>query len=340
MSNSSISSVAIFGADSGAWRACNVTADGKLETSSTFESTSGLATEDKQDDQILELQSMATTLSSIDSEVNANGVTLSSIDSEVGSQSGTLTSINSNTAATSTDVASMVTTLSNIDSEIGSQSGTLTSISSNTAATSTDVASIDSKITYGNDDALGSAQQVLVYGRKDPTPSGLRALKCDFEGAVVNKPDNTGSDATLTDAQQVLCYGRDDTGTLDALKTDTNGRLEVVSSQPEPVLTPYTSFINNITLAANSQSTQTIDMNGYRNLQIVGQTGSGGDKLGLAFYDGVSAWRSDGVEAGIFNDGTVNHFSLILRNIGARSIKIENLQNQVISNLYVSHYRY
>lgn len=304
---SRIDTVGIFGVYDGDWKAAKVNVDGKLETTASISAGTGLATEDKQDDQILELQSMVTSLNSIDGEVIANGVTLS-----------------------------------NIDSEVGSQSATLISISDNTTATSISVGSIDDKLTIGSDDEITSGLQVVAYGRKDATPSGLRAIKTDFEGRVFEKNEDisSGSDSTLTNAQQVLCYGRDGTGTLDALKTDTDGRLEVTAFQPEPDLIPYTSFINNITLPANTQSTQTIDMNGYRNLQIVGQTGSANDKLGFAFYDGVAAWRSDGVQAGIFYDGTINHFSLILRDIGASSVKIENLQNQAISNLYVSVYRY
>ncbi len=280
---SRIDSVGIFGAYDGDWKSVKVNAEGKLETTATLSGT-GFSTEDKQDDQILELQSMVTSLNSIDTEILNNGVTLTNIDFAT----------------------------------------------SNT----------DTKITVGSDDTLDEAQQTCVYGRKDNAPTGLRALKVNDNGAVYINGITEGNDAALTDAQQVLCYGRDVTGNLDALKTDTQGRLEIVSSQSEPVLTPYTSFINNATLSANTQSTQTIDMTGYRNIQIVGQTGSANDKLGFAFYDGVSAWRSDGVQAGIFYDGTVNHFSLILSDIGASSIKIENLQNQDIDNLYVSVYRY
>lgn len=286
---SRVDTVGIFGVHDGEWKAAKVDAAGKLETTTTFGGT-GFSTEEKQDDQILELQSMVTALNSIDTEVLNNGVTQSNIDFST--------------------------------------------------------SNIDGKITVGEDDTLVGAQQVLIYGRKDDSPSGLRALKVLDNGAL-NVNDNTliskiskGSDISLVEAQQVLCYGRDSAGSLDALKTDTQGRLEIVSSSAEPVLTPYTSFINNATLAANTQSTQTIDMTGYRNIQIVGQTGSANDKLGFAFYDGVSAWRSDGVQAGIFYDGTVNHFSLILSDIGASSIKIENLQNQAIANLYVSVYRY
>ena len=69
--------------------------------------------------------------------------------------------------------------------------------------------SIDGKITVGSDDSLTEAQQVLVYGRKDASPSGLRAIKTDFEGRVFveNEAITTGSDTTLSQAQQVLVYG-------------------------------------------------------------------------------------------------------------------------------------
>lgn len=44
----------------------------------------------------------------------------------------------------------------------------------------------------------------------------------------INGKLSQGSNSTLTSAQQVLCYGRDNGGTLDALRTDAAGHLEVV----------------------------------------------------------------------------------------------------------------
>lgn len=161
--------------------------------------------------------------------------------------------------------------------------------------------------------------------------------------ALIDAKISKGSDALTAPAglQQVLIYGKEEgTGDLDPIDVDAQGRLITVSYLPEPVLTPYTSFINNGTIAGRGQSTQTINMNGFRNVQIVGQTGGANDELGFAFYDGVSAWRSDGVAAGLFNDGINNHFSMILRDVGAASLKIENLTNQAINNLFVSVYRY
>lgn len=97
-----------------------------------------------------------------------------------------------------------------------------------------DTTSLDSKITTGEDDQLLTAQQVLIYGRKDDSPTGLRAIKVVDNGAVntndggLNGKVSSGSDATLTQAQQVLVYGRDSSGGVDALKVDNAGHLEIV----------------------------------------------------------------------------------------------------------------
>ncbi len=46
------------------------------------------------------------------------------------------------------------------------------------------LASIDTKITSGEDDSLTEAQQVLMYGRKDNSPTGLYAMKVSDAGAL------------------------------------------------------------------------------------------------------------------------------------------------------------
>ena len=109
-----------------------------------------------------------------------------------------------------------------------------------------DTTSIDSKITTGEDDTLLNAQQVLIYGRKDDSPSGLRAIKVIDNGAVnvndggLNGKISSGSDLTLTSAQQVVVYGRDSGGGLDALKTDNTGKLEVVLDAEQLTTTIFT----------------------------------------------------------------------------------------------------
>jgi hypothetical protein len=44
--------------------------------------------------------------------------------------------------------------------------------------------SIDSKITVGEDDTLTSAMQILIYGRKDSSPTGLSAVKVAGDGSL------------------------------------------------------------------------------------------------------------------------------------------------------------
>jgi hypothetical protein len=117
--------------------------------------------------------------------------------------------------------------------------GDIDSINVNTAQ-------MDAKLTVGDDDTLATALQTVVYGRKDATPSGLRALKTDFEGRLMIDIDQdtvglateatlsnidtkitAGDDDTLTTAQQVAIYARKDTTPtgLRALKASDDGTL-------------------------------------------------------------------------------------------------------------------
>ena len=107
-------------------------------------------------------------------------------------------------------------------------------------------ADLNTKFTVGDDDTLATALQTVVYGRKDATPSGLRALKTDFEGRLMVDIDRdsaglateatlsnidtkitAGDDDTLTTAQQVAIYARKDTTPtgLRALKASDDGTL-------------------------------------------------------------------------------------------------------------------
>lgn len=79
--------------------------------------------------------------------------------------------------------------------------------------TASNTSSIDNKITQGDDDTLTTAQQVGIYGRKDSSPTGLRAVKVNDNGtihtfdATLNPKITKGADITLSEAQQVLIYG-------------------------------------------------------------------------------------------------------------------------------------
>jgi len=104
-------------------------------------------------------------------------------------------------------------------------------------ATESTLSALNTKITTGEDDTLTSAQQVLIYGRKDATPTGLRAIKVQDNGGVhtfdttLNPKISKGEDTTITGGtgglQQVLLYGRDNTGDLHPIKTTPQGDIDV-----------------------------------------------------------------------------------------------------------------
>ena len=138
----------------------------------------------------------------------------------------------------------------------------------------TQLTDINGKMTVGADDTLTQSLQVLAYGRKDASPTGLRALKTSDDGTLhnydggLNMKITSGADAQLASAQQVLCYGRDAGGNVDALKVDNAGHLEVVldPEQQVGVISSTTQTINNgtsLTFAAN------IDKNGAENMNCL-----------------------------------------------------------------------
>lgn len=97
----------------------------------------------------------------------------------------------------------------------------------------TAVDSIDGKIRVGDDDTLTEAQQVCIYGRKDASPSGLRATKVSDDGTLhtydggLNMKITSGNDDSITgNLQQNLVYGRfDNDGTLKAVKCSSDGSV-------------------------------------------------------------------------------------------------------------------
>ncbi len=140
--------------------------------------------------------------------------------------------------------------------------------------TATETTSINTKITTGEDDSLLTAQQVLIYGRKDDSPTGLRAIKVVDNGAVntndggLNGKITTGSDATLTTAQQTVVYGRDSGGGLDALKVDNQGHLEVVLDAEQLSATIF-SGTQVIASSASHTFTTALDKNGSSQFSLL-----------------------------------------------------------------------
>ena len=51
-------------------------------------------------------------------------------------------------------------------------------------ATETTLSLLNNKITVGEDDTLTQAQQILIYGRKDASPTGLSAVKVSSDGSL------------------------------------------------------------------------------------------------------------------------------------------------------------
>jgi len=78
-------------------------------------------------------------------------------------------------------------------------------------------------------DAISATSNGVLILAQDNT-SNSATLNVTAGGAlrVDDGATTTGSDVSLNSAQQVLCYGRDNGGTLDALRTDAQGHLEVV----------------------------------------------------------------------------------------------------------------
>lgn len=195
---------------------------------------------------------------------------------------------------------------------------------------------LETKITKGSDDAVDSAtglQQVLIYGRKDDTPSGLRAVKVVDNGALntndggLNGKISAGTDATLTtNTQQVLCYGRDAQGNLDALKTDQEGHLEVVPDyfQGTRVLHSGSQVINTGT---NHTFTTSGDKNGSNNFNLLIEStgalsGTGTTIVKVLGSDDDLTYYNDNSGGITINSTTATNVMLRLTNIPTRFIKV------------------
>lgn len=140
--------------------------------------------------------------------------------------------------------------------------------------------------------------------------------------------------------QSVLIYGKDNQGNLDPIDVDPQGHLKVTVQDEEKSVLTTSFFLDNVTLGGLSQSSDYINMNDKKNLQIVGKCTTAGAEIGLAYYDGSFSYYTDGVAANIFDDGSSKGFSLTVRDVGSTRVKIMNLTNTAINNLYVSHFRF
>jgi len=145
-------------------------------------------------------------------------------------------------------------------------------------AINTSCGALDDKITVGEDDTLLEAQQNLIYGRKDESPTGLRAVKVKEEGAVVVAEDGVrsrldvlnskitqGNDLTLTEAQQVLVYGEVTAGAgageLHPLHISQSGDLQVEISGLESTGQAIMDDSLPVVIAADQTTLSTSDVN-------------------------------------------------------------------------------
>ena len=267
-----LQSVGIYGNDGTKWQSLKVSADGTLAVDLSIDEST-LATEAKQDTMISRLQAIedetqanGISLSSIetDTEIIKNTqATLLSTNQQIlvdtttivatqddilnelvgiGESTGNITK---GVDATLTEAQQVLTYGRNTSSNnckaleidnAGNLKTTLQSVNGQVVMKTNDL-TLNAKITVGEDDTLLEAQQTLIYGRKDESPTGLRAVKVLNNGslsindATLNAKVSKGEDATIASGagglQQVLMYGMDNQGNLDVLNVDNNGHLKI-----------------------------------------------------------------------------------------------------------------
>jgi hypothetical protein len=203
------------------------------------------------------------------------------------------------------------------------------------------LSSIDTKLTVGDDDQLTEALQTCMYGRKDATPSGLRAVKCDFEGRLLvdidqdgvglateatlsdlNTKITSGEDDTLTEAQQVCIYGRKDTSPtgLRALKVSDAGALHVVPT--------FNSILNNVdtlaTPAGGTATSSSTNMIMYVHLTFFGSSTNTSDPIVVEVSaDNVTWYEASEYFVNTNPVGALVNYSINIPNVAGRYWRIK-----------------
>ena len=207
-----------------------------------------------------------------------------------------------------------------------------------------DTTSVDSKITFCNTNATVISSSALPAGAA--TDAVLQSAD-SYLGTIATDTFNLDTKTTQGyDAQiasggngliQNLVYGRDNSGNLDALKTTSNGNLEVEVSGPLgsdlsansvsvviasdqsaiPVSTAGANTTNvNETLAGSSNGTvnsTAVDMNGSTNLTIFGTASNTLDPIVVQVSHDNSTWLESG-----------DYFVNISASGGSYSVRISN----------------
>lgn len=182
------------------------------------------------------------------------------------------------------------------------------------------------------------------------TATNTNNIQGDVDSINVNTASmdgkmTSGSDANLSTAQQVLIYGRDSGGTLDAIKTNTQGSLKVVADNNfiAETKTIHSGSTQTISSGTTHTFTTVLDKDGASNFTIFidssVSTGSidGNVDLLTSYQNSGTFYSSDDVVSGMLNN-TTQYITFV--NEPARYMKIKITNNGMgdldITNIRVS----
>jgi hypothetical protein len=231
------------------------------------------------------------TLSSIDGKITACDTGAVAITSSLPTGLNTIGKVNVGTfdnAITIQDGGNSIT----IDGTITANAGT--NLNTSSLATESTLSSLNGKVTACDTGSIAGSVTANAG-----TNLNTSALALETGGNLATIAGDTtsldskitqGSAATLSTAQQILCYGLDNGGTLDALRTDASGHLEITiddfvkgnttASASFPV-TDASKKVKDVVwmttelISANSFSTTVLDTEGYSSCMIYGEQTAG-----------------------------------------------------------------
>lgn len=271
---------------------------------------------------------------------------ISSLATLAGAVSGSEVQVDVITSALPSGAATEAT-LSAAEAHLGNIDTATSSIQSNVATSALQTAGNSSLTTIAGAVA-GTEMQVDVVTSALPsgaaTESTLTTIEADTSS--IDGKISTGSAATETTLQQILCYGRDNGGTLDALRTDSSGHLEVtvddfvkgqdVMADSFPVVIasnqsaiPVSSAGANVSSSSESASpgagvtvnSTSADMNGFQHVAIFGNSNNTTDLINVQ----ISADNSTFYNAPIYfvsQNYSTGDFAVNINDSAARYIRI------------------
>lgn len=200
----------------------------------------------------------------------------------------------------------------------------------------------------------GTEMQVDVVTSALPSGAATESTLTTISGDTtsIDGKISTGSAATASSLQQVVCYGRDSGGTLDALRTDASGHLEVtvddfvkgqdVMADSFPVvIASNQSAIPVTSAAANTSNTNetltpgsggtgnstTQDMDGFTNLTIFGNSTNTSDQIQVQTSHNGTTWYLN-QEHYVSQQFSSGDFAVNISNTGARYYRITQTDTQ------------